>query len=197
MFGLLLGAIFGTAWESFNSDMNGAYAAFSYACHQKLSRSYCLFRNDVGAYWISDCTKQTGKFTEGSEDRKTIKTIIDDVTGYKLAVCVRDIGIYGGLLIGGLLYPLGRDLRDRRVMPTIWLILALVPMGLDGTIQLVSEFGILPLVYESSNLTRLVTGGIAGIVAAFYAIPILMTMFDEDNENDKEDKNNEDNKGNS
>ena len=40
----------------------------------------------------------------------------------------------------------------------IWLVLGMIPMGIDGTVQLLTD-------YESNNLLRFITGTTAGIVA--------------------------------
>jgi uncharacterized membrane protein len=173
---LLVGATFVVPFMAFDQNMDGAYHAFGYTCHQKLSRSYCIFKN-VESVWIADCTDQNGSFVNTKQDRTTIEVNDGTIIGYKIPICARDVGIYSALLIGGLVYPLVRKLNDRYVYPAIYLILAIVPLGLDGTVQLLSEIGILPFLYESTNTIRLVTGLIAGFVSAFYAIPILMNMF--------------------
>ena len=177
---LLLIAIFGTAYLQFSQDMTGAYKIFSYTCHQKLSRSICLFKNDAGNMWLSDCTTQTGSFISDAQDRLRIDAFVNDIKGYKVPVCARDIGLYLGLLLGGLCYPLMFELNSRQILPTKYLLIALIPMGIDGTTQLISELGVLPYVYESTNMLRLATGLIAGIAAAIYAIPILVNMLSKD-----------------
>ncbi|MBI5046791.1 DUF2085 domain-containing protein [Candidatus Micrarchaeota archaeon] len=182
---LFVGIIFAIPYLAFTQDMGAEYNAFSYSCHQKLTRSICLFSAGSG-YWIGDCTNQSGKFVNDPNDRTTIKVTKQDtnadlnqltITGYKFPVCARDVGIYGALLLGGLVYPFVRKLENRTIYPSIWLILAIVPLGLDGTTQLVSELGLLPFVYESTNMMRLLTGAIAGFAAAFYVIPILVNIF--------------------
>ncbi len=98
------------------------------------------------------------------------------MTGFKVPVCARDVGLYLSMLFGGLVYPLVRRINDRYVYPAIYLVIAMVPIGIDGTVQLLSDIGLLPFVYESTNELRLITGFIAGFVAAFYAIPILVNL---------------------
>jgi uncharacterized membrane protein len=76
------------------------------------------------------------------------------LNGNELPVCSRDIGISIGLLTGmliGILYV-------KRINPFL-LAVGLVPMMIDGGLQAVSS-------YQSSNMLRLVTGIIAGVVAA-------------------------------
>lgn len=171
-----MGATFIVPFMAFDQDMDSAYTAFAYTCHQKLSRSHCLFKDDQN-FWIADCTIQDGSFVNTKQDRTTIMVQDGDAIGYKIPICSRDVGIYGALLIGGIAYPFVRKLDERHIYPAIYLILALIPLGLDGSVQLLSEIGILPFLYESTNLIRLFTGVVAGFVSSFYAIPVLMNMF--------------------
>jgi uncharacterized membrane protein len=175
----LIGAVFITPLLAFSSDMGGAYGAFSLTCHQKISRSLCLF-SDGNGYWVADCVPQGGIYVDSYQDRTQIKVESGSSIGYKMPVCARDIGLYCAMLLGGIIYPFVKRLDERRVYPAIWLVLAVVPLGLDGGIQLLSEIGLLPFIYESTNMMRLLTGGIAGLVAAFYAIPILVNLLSSD-----------------
>jgi len=169
----LVGAIVLTPFLAFTHDVGVSYDAFGPTCHQKLSRSLCVF-SDGGGYWVADCTPQEGEYVTSSEDKEAIEVRNDSVQGFKMPVCARDIGLYGAMLLGGLAYPLLRRLDDVSVYPAIYLVLAIVPLAIDGGGQLVSEIGILPFVYESSNLMRLLTGGIAGFAASFYALPLIL-----------------------
>ena len=68
----------------------------------------------------------------------------------QMPFCTRDVGIFAGLAIG-FTYALGR--RIELTLPMI--ILCLVPIGIDGTVQLLTD-------YESTNVKRVITGLIAG-----------------------------------
>lgn len=175
---ILTGSILAVPLLAFDHDMGAAYAAFSVTCHQKLSRSLCVFSGGEG-YWVADCTPQEGEFVTSPTDRTGTTVAYEGARGMKMPVCSRDIGLYAAMLLGGLLYPLARRLEDD-VPPAIFLILALVPIGIDGGLQIVSEVGILPFVYESTNAVRLATGAIAGLAAAFYAVPILTNLVSKD-----------------
>ena len=70
----------------------------------------------------------------------------------QMPFCARDVGIFVGLALG-FIFALGRKVE--LTLPLV--ILSLVPIGLDGTIQLFTE-------YESTNIKRIVTGLIAGFV---------------------------------
>jgi len=70
----------------------------------------------------------------------------------QLPFCARDVSIFLGLAIGAaLLIFLSLELH------IFWILLGLVPMALDGGIQLFTS-------YESTNLMRFLTGILAGIV---------------------------------
>jgi uncharacterized membrane protein len=90
------------------------------------------------------------------------------VDHHPMAVCARCFGIYLGCLIGLIIYPLtGRFARqdnpERR-----WLILALIPVGLDFL------GGYLGL-FQNTVQSRLVTGLIAGGASVFYVMPGLLS----------------------
>jgi len=78
------------------------------------------------------------------------------IAGHPMALCARDVGLYGGLWLG-LLITLWR-----RVFIPGWLaFLCLLPMALDGGTQLLG-------LRESTNALRLITGALAGVVAGMY-----------------------------
>ena len=85
--------------------------------------------------------------------------------GYKLAVCARCTSIYFGFLVTSLIYPLFKKVDDRETPGKWLLIFSLIPMGLDGGIQLLTR-------YESTNLIRAITGGIFGLILPLYIIPV-------------------------
>jgi uncharacterized membrane protein len=172
-----------TPFLAFENNVDSIYKVFSYTCHQKMSRSLCLFKNNKEALKIENCLEIEGQYIPSNEDRTTIQTIKDEQIGYKIPICARDIGLYGGMLLSALIYPKIRKLKEVRVYPPIFFVLALVPMGIDGTVQLISEFGFLPFVYESTNAIRIATGLIAGVVATFYALPIIMSYIHKEEKN--------------
>jgi uncharacterized membrane protein len=168
---------------AFGQDMGFAYEAFGPTCHQKMSRSLCVFRSDSG-YWVADCTPQGGAYVGDYLDRKLVRTEAGSAIGYKMPLCSRDFGIYGAMLLAGAIYPFVRRLGTRAMYPAAYLLLAMVPIALDGGLQLASEidkpllgFNVIPFEYESTNAMRLLTGAIAGFAASFYAIPVLVNVF--------------------
>ena len=83
----------------------------------------------------------------------------------QMSFCVRDTGIFLGLVLG-FMYA-----SRKKIVLTLPLVIAtLLPIGLDGTIQLLTD-------YESTNPKRLITGLIAG-VATGIAIKIIADSLD-------------------
>jgi uncharacterized membrane protein len=151
------------------------YSGLSIFCHQKLSRSICVFEDGS----IAECTEHTGKYVPG--DRDEISTMKNGLLGYKFPICARDIGLYGFLLVGAIIYALLFRLDEKGMYPPILLILAIVPISIDGGMQFLSSMGVyvLGVEYESTNLIRFLTGAIAGFAVPFYLFPILNRMFGE------------------
>ena len=145
-----------------NNDLEafeGLHKFYEPTCHQLTSRSQCYFP-ETGTY--EDCYNS-------SEYQDSKEIVVDG--GYKLPVCARDTGFYGFMLIGGILMFALNKHKDNEIPPFIWIIVALIPIGLDGGTQFLG-------LRESTNLLRFITGGIAGIVFPFYVVPMLNRMLD-------------------
>ncbi|MDO8553923.1 MAG: hypothetical protein Q7S22_03900, partial [Candidatus Micrarchaeota archaeon] len=57
---LLLWTFFTPVLAFYDSPQTQAsYDVGIYLCHQKISRSICLFKSPIG-YYVDDCTKQNG-----------------------------------------------------------------------------------------------------------------------------------------
>ena len=83
----------------------------------------------------------------------------------QMSFCARDTGIFLGLVLG-FMYA-----SRKKIILTLPLVIAtLLPIGLDGTIQLLTD-------YESTNPKRLRTGLIAGVVTGI-AIKIIADSLD-------------------
>ena len=83
----------------------------------------------------------------------------------QMSFCARDTGIFLGLVLG-FMYA-----SRKKIVLTLPLVIAtLLPIGLDGTIQLLTD-------YESTNPKRLITGLIAGVVTGI-AIKIIADSLD-------------------
>ena len=87
----------------------------------------------------------------------------------KLAVCARCAGVYAGLLLGFLFYPLFRSLDDIRPLPKVWLILSTFPVAIDWGLTF---FGI----WQNTHLSRFLTGALLGAACAVYILPALVEI---------------------
>jgi uncharacterized membrane protein len=89
------------------------------------------------------------------------------LNGNQMPFCARDLGLFVGLMVGfGI-----ASFVSLQINPVL-LILGLIPMGVDGGVQLVTE-------YESTNPLRMVTGIIAGAALALLLSVFVLALRDE------------------
>jgi uncharacterized membrane protein len=91
------------------------------------------------------------------------------IAGHQMAVCSRCFGVYVGLALGTLVYPLWRRVDEIDPIPRIWLFLSLIPITIDWSLTI---FGI----WENTHLTRFVTGSILGATCATYIVPAVVEI---------------------
>ena len=137
------------------------YSAYSVTCHQLPDRSYFLF-GERPLYSLAALQAQGLEEDAGLFQRRRFRG--NEASGYKIAICQRDVAIYGSVVLAGLLFGL---LRGRMRSPSLKLyLLLLVPMALDGLSQLVG-------LRESNWWLRTVTGGLFGGASVWLAYPYL------------------------
>ena len=139
------------------------YFVYRPLCHQLPERSYFLGGDQVAysAEELADAGVQVGPPS---------RDIGNEQVGWKLAFCQRDVAIYGSLFLTGLVYAGFRHRWRRWKMRVRTYLLFLVPMAVDGTLQL---FG----VYESTWVLRTVTGVIFGVGSGLFVYPYLEEAF--------------------
>lgn len=91
------------------------------------------------------------------------------ILGHQFGVCSRCFGVYFGLLVGFLIYPLWRRIDDIEPPTRFWLFLSLMPIGIDWSLGV---FGI----WENTHLSRFITGLILGVACATYIVPALVDI---------------------
>lgn len=89
------------------------------------------------------------------------------INGNQMPFCARDVGLFLGLVAGFLTATF-----VRWKIPPLLVLLGLVPIAIDGGLQLVTS-------HESTNPLRLATGLIAGLVLALLLAHFLF-VIDED-----------------
>ncbi len=112
----------------------------------------------------------------------------NEVMGYKMALCERDIGIYGFVLIGGLVYAMLRNRFNIKPLPFwLFIIIGILPIAIDGFSQLISYWvspldgsaasgffasiqNLFPL-RESTPTMRALTGGLFGFMLVWLTYP--------------------------
>jgi uncharacterized membrane protein len=160
------------------------YSLYGTTCHQLAFRSWFLFgdqnvypRAAAGIPTLTTYEQLTGNHPEDLDSARVF--IGDETSGYKVALCQRDLAIYGSIVLFGLIFvATGRIIRG---LPWyIWILLALVPIGLDGVGQLISQppFNLIPY-RESTPFLRTFTGFLFGFTTAWFAYPMVEeTMAD-------------------
>lgn len=141
------------------------YAVYRPACHQRPDRSYF-----IGGPHVVYSTQELAR--AGVDVDPFARDIGNERVGWKVAFCERDVAIYGSLFVAGLAYAVLRRRRGRWLMRFRIYLLFLVPMAIDGGLQLIG-------LHESNWLLRSITGGIFGFGSVLFAYPYLEDGFAE------------------
>ena len=139
------------------------YTIYRPACHQRPERSY-FYGGPQAIYSIEELA------AAGLDTNPFAREIGNEQLGWKVAFCERDVAIYGSIFLMGLVYALFRKRLRARRMRVLHFALFLVPMAIDGVLQLFSF-------YESTWLMRSLTGAIFGIGAVLFAYPYVDEGF--------------------
>jgi len=143
------------------------YTIYRPACHQLPERSFFLFgpsavyeRSELPANGIAD------------SDNIFIRRqyIGDPDHGYKVAICERDVAIYGSMFLMGLIFALMRGRLPK--LKARYLLLFALPMAIDGGTQLIG-------LRTSSWQLRVVTGTLFGAGLIWFAYPYIETSMRE------------------
>jgi uncharacterized membrane protein len=152
-------------WLAVFNVLTGLYGP---ACHQLPERSFFLFGSQP-SYTLDEL------WAMGAVDRADgllarQRFLGTDQIGWKMAICQRDIAMYGALFVGGLLFGLLR--KYVRPLSLLGYVLCLVPMFIDGSTQLVG-------LRESTALLRVLTGSLVGFATVWMLYPRLDNAFAE------------------
>lgn len=162
------------------------YSAYGVSCHRLAFRSWFLFGEQP--IYPRSAANLEGYITYGEAtglDENDLWTARNfqgnEQMGYKVPFCQRDIAIYASMFVFGILYAAtGRKIK---ALPFwLWVLIGLMPIGLDGFSQLFSQLGgffdFIPY-RESTPLLRTVTGILFGFSTGWFGFPVIdETMAD-------------------
>jgi uncharacterized membrane protein len=159
------------------------YTVYKPLCHQLSFRSWFLFGEEAvypRAEYEERFHLHEASWTELFGEARTFTG--DETVGYKVAFCQRDIAIYGALFLGGLAYAVLRR-RGVRTMPFwLFILVGVLPIGLDGGSQFVSLLVPWFPARESVWQLRVLTGALFGFAIAWLAYPYIQEGMDETKE---------------
>jgi uncharacterized membrane protein len=154
------------------------YRFYGLVCHQLAFRSWFIY-GDQAAY-PREAAELSGLIPFGvatgigEDDELAARAYVGEPgIGYKVGLCERDVAIYGGILLFGLIF----SLTGRRIKPLpwyFWLLFGILPIAIDGFSQLLSQppLGFFPY-RESTPLLRSITGFLFGFTTAWFGFPIV------------------------
>lgn len=157
------------------------YTLYSPLCHQFGYRTFYLF-GDQFFYPAQQFAQLTGIDPYSTTGRFQAKAFLgNEFMGWKVAYCARDVAIYFGIFLAGLVYGLARQRGPvKPIHLVLYALIGILPIGLDGFSQLFSQppFNLIPL-RESSPELRVLTGSLFGIMSVWLAYPYVEETFEE------------------
>ena len=187
VFNLLVGLYVGGAFTApvlmhagAEAPARAIYRVYGAFCHQLAFRSWFLF-GEQPAYPRAPAAPpgwQSYQQATGLDESDRPETLLEarrflgnPRVGYKVALCERDVAIYGSIFLFGLLYGLLR----KRIKPLplgLWILIGWVPIGVDGFSQILSQAPLHLLPFrESTPLLRTLTGILFGATTAWFGYP--------------------------
>lgn len=159
---------------------NVIYTIYRPLCHQLAFRSWFIYGEQP--FYPRSLAGVEGAITYESivgQDEIDIREAQhfngNEVMGYKVALCQRDTAIYASMLLFALIFIVsGRRIKS---LPWyIWLVVGIIPIGLDGTSQLpglISSLSVWLPIRESTPVFRTLTGSLFGFMTAWYLFPLI------------------------
>jgi uncharacterized membrane protein len=156
------------------------YAIYGPLCNQLAHHSWFLF-GQQSYYQTAAFQAYTGIDPNTEAGLLAARAFVGNAQmGYKVAICERDVAIYGAILLFGVIYGIPPLRRRLRPMPAwAWFLVGIVPIGIDGFWQLFTTFPYSSIIHflsflpyhESSPLARTLTGGLFGLANFWLAYP--------------------------
>jgi uncharacterized membrane protein len=147
-------------------------------CHQRPQSSLFLFGGENSQHFYTlEELKELSFVPKDSLVSSGAGYWGNEEIGYKVAYCIRDIGIYSALSLIGLLLVIFMNVK-KKIVKVHWsvILFLMLPMALDGIFQFfVMFFDIswIPEAYLLSMIKKLITGALFGIGGALLIFPNL------------------------
>jgi uncharacterized membrane protein len=163
-----------------NTSATIIYKVYHVICHQLAFRSFFIYGEQT--IYPRELAHIKNLMTyEQITNSKTIDLeyardlIGNELLGFKVAICERDVAIYGSLALFGYFFQLtGKKIKQLPWL--LWFIIALIPIGLDGFSQIPSLSTGWPLwvpIRESTPFLRILTGTLFGAGTAWFMYPMM------------------------
>jgi uncharacterized membrane protein len=156
------------------------YTIYDPLCHQLAFRSWFLF-GEQPVYPRDEYVERLGLggMERAQQFAEAEDFVGNEALGYKVALCQRDVAIHAAIFVGGVVYALLRR-RGLGAMPFwLFILIGIVPVGLDGGSQLVSLLVTAFPDRESVWQLRTLTGVLFGFSVVWLAYPYIQEGMDE------------------
>ncbi len=138
------------------------YSIYSLTCHQLAYRSWFFFGAQP-SYTVAQLQASLGVNHPATDILYWRDFLGNSQLGYKMAYCERDVAIYGSILVAGLVFAVLRN-RIKSLNWKLYVLIAILPMAIDGGTQLV-------MLRESTPLLRTITGILFGALSVWLMYP--------------------------
>ena len=159
------------------------YKIYGPLCHQLPFRSWFLF-GEQPAYPLAVTGLDLTSYEEiaGVDSINLLRDrefIGNETVGYKVALCQRDVAIYGSIFLAGVAFTFLR--KKLKPLPIwAWFIVGILPLALDGGSQLISSLPLIPIAMrESTPFLRSLTGMLFGVANVWMAYPYVEEIMDD------------------
>ncbi|MGB2894974.1 MAG: DUF2085 domain-containing protein [Anaerolineales bacterium] len=153
------------------------YKIYGPLCHQLPFRSWFLL-GEQPVYPLEIAGLEVTSYEEiagvSSVDLLRDRAFIgNERVGYKVALCQRDVAIYGSIFLAGVAFTFLRH-RLKPLPIWAWFIIGIIPLALDGGSQLLSSLPLVSFpVRESTPFLRSLTGMLFGVANVWMAYPYI------------------------
>jgi uncharacterized membrane protein len=155
----------------------GFYRAF---CHQLAFRSFFIggeqlvYPRELAN--ISNLVTYETEFNDPFDNVNFARQIVGDSrSGFKIALCERDLAIYFSLALSAILFQI-MSKKNRSIHWYYWVVIGLLPIAIDGFSQIPGLSSGWPnwmIMRESTPALRILTGMLFGGMTGIYIFPLM------------------------